>query len=187
MAYQTLACCFIIWCDVVLFHMCNHTVKNIFILWNSKCTITVLNNCMRTSGIKTCNDSSFFISTNWKLCLITIMIRIVHPDQWFHWKLCKSTYPFQMATKFLFFEHFLFLIRNSLELAATTLTGRQTHWFYAVWRWFQDLHQSSITVILFGFHDLSCNSISNDCVFYKNSEAISFANAFTICSAIHNL
>ena len=42
-------------------------VKNIFILWNSKCTITVLNNCMRTSGIKTCNDSSFFISTNWKL------------------------------------------------------------------------------------------------------------------------
>ena len=39
-----------------------------------------------------------------------------------------------MATsKFLFFKHFLFFIRNCLKLTCATLTGRWTHWLYPIW------------------------------------------------------
>ena len=186
MANQTFSGHFIIRSNVILFHMCDHTIQNFFILRNPECTVTILNNGMCTACIKTGHDPAFFISSDRKLSFITVVIRLVHSDQRLHRKLLKSTNPFQMSAKLFLLKSFLLFIGNSLQLAATTLTGRRANRLYTIWRWFQNLHQASVTVVLFCFHDFGCNCISNDCVLYKNSEAISFANAFTVCSAIHN-
>ena len=103
--------------------MSDHAIQHIFILWNSQSAITILNNRMRTTGIESCDNPAFFIPSNWKLCLISIMIWFIHTDQRLHRKVMKSTDPLQMTPKFLFFKHFLFFIRNCLKLTSATLAG----------------------------------------------------------------
>ena len=139
---------------------------------------------MGSSCIKTGDDLSVFIFSYWKLCFISVMIRIIHSHDRFHLNVMKTTDPFQMATNLLFFKFQLFLIRQCLKLTSSALTCNRTCRLHTIRRWRDDLHQTAISIILFCLDDLCFYPVSDHGVFHKNGEAIGFTDTFTVNSAI---
>ena len=97
--------------------MRDHNIQDFLVLRDSQRTVTVLDDRMGASCIKSGDDPAFFVPSNRELCLVSIMIRLVHTDHWLHRKVAESTDPLQMTAEFLFF------IRYRLKLASATLTG----------------------------------------------------------------
>ena len=60
MAHQALACCLIIGLDMEFLHVGDHAVQHLLILGYAKGTVTVLNNAVGASCIKTCDDPAIF-------------------------------------------------------------------------------------------------------------------------------
>ena len=123
MTYKSLTSHLIIWFNVKPFHMCQYSVQDFLVHLHTQSTVSVFNNRMGTSCIKSCNDPAIFISAYRKLSFIPVMIRLFHSNDRFHRKVCKSTNSFQMTFQFLFFKSKLLLIGKSLQLTTATLTG----------------------------------------------------------------
>ena len=109
-AYKAFACRLIVRLDMIFFHVADHTVQNILILFHSQNTVPVVNNRVGPSCIKTGDDLSVFIFSYRELCLVALMVRLVHSHDRLHREILKTADPLQMATDFFLLEFQLLLV-----------------------------------------------------------------------------
>ena len=95
---------------MIFFHVSDHTVQNLFILFHSQNAFSVVNNRVGPSCIKTSDDLSVFIFSYRELCLVAVMVRLVHSHDRLHREILKTADPLQMATDFFLLEFQLLLI-----------------------------------------------------------------------------
>ena len=112
---------------------------------------------------------------------------ILHSHNGFHGDVGKASDPFQTAADLFFFKSKLLLIGQSLKLAAAALAGGGAQRFHPVGGRLYDLFQLPVSVVFLCFHYFRGHHVADHSVLYKNSEAISLADAFTVSSAIHDL
>ena len=110
MTYKTFSRGLIVGLYMIFFHVSDHTVQNLFILFHSQNTVPVVNNRVGPSCIKTGDDLSVFIFSYRKLCLVSIMIGVFHPHDRFHIKILKTSDSFQMSTNLFLFKFQLLLV-----------------------------------------------------------------------------
>ena len=108
MTYKTFSRSLIIRLYMIFFHVSDHTVQNLFILFHSQNTFSVINDGVGSSCIKACDDLPSYFLPN--LCLVSIMIGVFHPHDRFHIKILKTSDSFQMSTNLFLFKFQLLLV-----------------------------------------------------------------------------
>ena len=110
MTYKTFSRGLIVGLYMIFFHVSDHTVQNLFILFHSQNAFSVINDGVGSSCIKACDDLSVFIFSYRELCLVAVMVRRVHSHDRLHREILKTADPLQMATDFFLLEFQLLLI-----------------------------------------------------------------------------
>ena len=172
MTHQSFMLFLVISRNVIILHKMQNNLENFLIDRYAQCTVCIRNDAVGSSCIKSSDDVSFFICSNWKLCFISIMKWLFHANNRLHnfvKKFCRNfSDPFQITTDFSFFKCKLGSILHLLNLAATTSSCHRTRWlFYTIFRRRNNIHKSCITVVLLCLHNLGFNHITDNRIFYK--------------------
>ena len=161
--------------------MGDDSVQHLPVFRHTQSAVPIFDNAVRTSRIKAGYDSPVPASSNGELCLIAVMKHLLRPDDGFHGNLCKSANPLKVSPHLSLLKSKLLLIGQCLQLTATAGRRKCACRFHAVRGSHQHFHQPSVAIILFCLEDLCLHSVADDCVFYKNGEAIHLADTSPAC------
>ena len=126
MTHQTFSVFFVIGGYMIFFHKSQNNIQNFPVHRHPQGAVPVGDDLMGPPGIKSGNQFSVFISSHWKLGLVPIMERMLHPRNGLHHLLQellgKTADPPQVVLHFSLLKRKLLFIGKRLDLAAAALT-----------------------------------------------------------------
>ena len=186
MAHQPLSGILLVRRHAELLHKIQHRIQNRLIDRYPQQTLPVGDNRMGSSRVKSRHQTAFPVRTHRELRLVPVTKWMLHADHRLHgnFLIGKSSDPLQIVPDFPRLELQLFFIGKGLDLASPAGTGERTGCLRPVRGWGKDLHQTAISEILPGFHQLHPHGIPDHRVLDKYRIAVAFSDALPVVSHI---
>ena len=142
---------------------------------------------MASSSVESDDNIAVLVPSDRELCFIPVMEWIVHAVGWlFHdgFHVLHLADPLQTVFHLVPLVFELLLIGNLLHGASAAPLRFVAHRLHTVWRWCDELHQSSIGYVLLHLDDLHLRQIAHHGILDKYSHALNMSNALSIIAHV---
>ena len=170
--------------NVIFFHMSANAVENLLVLLDSEQTVFALDNLVGSARIESRDNSSVLISSKWKLCLVAIAPRLLHPDDRLHRNLRQPTDSLQIVADLILLESKLCLVAHILKLTSSARTGNRTFRLRAIRRRLYHADESRKPIRLFRLHHTCFHEVSGHRVFDKPCKTIGLSDSLTLTAHV---
>ena len=162
--------------------------SNYFVIhWRTDGTALCVYDVVASSCVESDDHIAILVSADRELGLIPVVEWIVHAVGWlFHdgFHVLHLADPLQTVLHLVPLVFELLLIGNLLHGASTASFRLVTHWLHTVWRWCDELHQSSVGYVLLHLDDLHLRQIAHHGILDKYSHALNVSNALSVIAHI---